>query len=201
MASKPQPFTLAVPEQAIADLRDRLARTRLPDQAPIPPGGDPWAFGTNVAYLADLVDALAGRLRLARPGGRAQRLPAVHGAAARHRPALPARAGAGAEPDAAAADAWLARLGLRVPRHHPAADRPGGASAAIRRMPSPSSRRRCPATACPSRRGSRASASTTSPPPRRADDRRAGLPALCRAGRRLGRLRSPPASARRMPTR
>ncbi|MFC7474277.1 epoxide hydrolase family protein [Dankookia sp. GCM10030260] len=55
MASKPQPYTLAVPEQAIAELRDRLARTRLPDQAPIPPGGDPWTYGTSAAYLAELV--------------------------------------------------------------------------------------------------------------------------------------------------
>src|SRR3954470_1521823 len=55
MAPKPQPFTLAVADAAIADLRDRLARTRLPDQAPIPPGGDPWSYGTSAAYLADLV--------------------------------------------------------------------------------------------------------------------------------------------------
>jgi pimeloyl-ACP methyl ester carboxylesterase len=55
MALKPQPFTLAVPEQAIAELRDRLARTRLPDQAPIPPGGDPWAYGTSAGYLGELV--------------------------------------------------------------------------------------------------------------------------------------------------
>ena len=55
MAPKPQPFKLAVPDAAIAELRDRLARTRLPDQAPIPPGGDPWAYGTSVDDLADLV--------------------------------------------------------------------------------------------------------------------------------------------------
>ena len=55
MAPKPQPFTLAVPDAALAELRDRLARTRLPDQAPIPPGGDPWAYGTSVDDLADLV--------------------------------------------------------------------------------------------------------------------------------------------------
>ena len=55
MAPKPQPFTLAVPDAAVAELRDRLARTRLPDQAPIPPGGDPWSFGTSVDYLGELV--------------------------------------------------------------------------------------------------------------------------------------------------
>ncbi|TDH59773.1 epoxide hydrolase [Dankookia rubra] len=55
MAPKPQPFTLAVVDSAIAELRDRLARTRLPDQAPIPPGGDPWCYGTSAAYLGELV--------------------------------------------------------------------------------------------------------------------------------------------------
>ena len=34
----PEPFTLNVPEAAIADLRERLIRTRFPDQAP----GEPW---------------------------------------------------------------------------------------------------------------------------------------------------------------
>lgn len=49
--SEPRPFTYRVPETAIDDLRERLARTRLPDQAP----GEPWAYGTEVAYLSDLV--------------------------------------------------------------------------------------------------------------------------------------------------
>ncbi len=52
MAARPEPFTLRVPEEAIADLRDRLARTRLPDQAP----ADPWAYGTDVGYLRQLVE-------------------------------------------------------------------------------------------------------------------------------------------------
>src|SRR3979490_1397364 len=50
MTVKPTPFTLRVPAAAIADLRDRLARARFPDQAP----GDPWAYGTDVAYLREL---------------------------------------------------------------------------------------------------------------------------------------------------
>jgi microsomal epoxide hydrolase len=49
--SKPVPFTLHVPDTAIADLRERLARTRFPDQAP----GEPWTYGTDVAYLQELV--------------------------------------------------------------------------------------------------------------------------------------------------
>ena len=46
----PQPFTLQIPDADIADLRARLTRTRWPDQAP----GEPWAYGSNVAYLQDL---------------------------------------------------------------------------------------------------------------------------------------------------
>ena len=56
MAARPEPFTLRVPEEAIADLRDRLARTRYPDQAP----GDPWAYGTDVGYLRHLVEYWRG---------------------------------------------------------------------------------------------------------------------------------------------
>jgi pimeloyl-ACP methyl ester carboxylesterase len=52
MAARPEPFTLRVPEGAIADLRDRLARTRFPDEAP----ADPWAYGTDVVYLRQLVE-------------------------------------------------------------------------------------------------------------------------------------------------
>ena len=52
MAARLEPFTLRVPEEAIADLRDRLARSRLPDQAP----ADPWAYGTDVGYLRQLVE-------------------------------------------------------------------------------------------------------------------------------------------------
>ncbi len=45
------PFTLHVPDAEIADLKARLARTRLPDQAP----DAPWAYGTDVNYLARLL--------------------------------------------------------------------------------------------------------------------------------------------------
>ncbi|MGA7866794.1 MAG: epoxide hydrolase family protein [Stellaceae bacterium] len=51
MGAQPQAFTLKVPEQAIADLHERLGRTRFPDQAP----GEPWAYGTDVGYLKELV--------------------------------------------------------------------------------------------------------------------------------------------------
>jgi microsomal epoxide hydrolase len=51
MAARPEPFVLSVSDDAIADLRARLARTRLPDQAP----GAAWAYGTDLAYMEELV--------------------------------------------------------------------------------------------------------------------------------------------------
>lgn len=48
---EPRPFTCHVADDAIGDLRERLSRTRLPDQAP----GEPWAYGTPVDYLAGLI--------------------------------------------------------------------------------------------------------------------------------------------------
>ncbi|MGH6920982.1 MAG: epoxide hydrolase family protein [Geminicoccaceae bacterium] len=50
MSEQPVPFTLHVPDAAIADLRERLARTRFPDQA-----GEPWAYGSDVGYMRELV--------------------------------------------------------------------------------------------------------------------------------------------------
>jgi hypothetical protein len=43
--TEPRPFRLHVPDDAIADLRERLGRTRFADQAP----GEPWAYGTDSA--------------------------------------------------------------------------------------------------------------------------------------------------------
>ena len=52
MTPAPTPFQLRVPDADIDDLKARLARTRLPDQTP----GAPWAYGTDRAYLATLID-------------------------------------------------------------------------------------------------------------------------------------------------
>src|SRR5205809_5189603 len=46
-----EPFRIAVPDAVLADLRERLARTRFPDE--IPDSG--WTYGTNLAYLRELV--------------------------------------------------------------------------------------------------------------------------------------------------
>ena len=46
-----RPFALTVPDAVLEDLRERLARTRLPDEPPL----EPWSTGTSVAYLQGLL--------------------------------------------------------------------------------------------------------------------------------------------------
>ena len=46
------PFTIHVPQAVLADLKDRLARTRWPDE--VEDAG--WDYGTNLSYLKALVD-------------------------------------------------------------------------------------------------------------------------------------------------
>lgn len=46
-----EPFTIAVPETALDDLKRRLEQTRWPDQV-----GAPWAYGTDETYLRALCD-------------------------------------------------------------------------------------------------------------------------------------------------
>src|SRR5687767_1241671 len=50
MASRP--FRIAVPDEVLADLRERIARTRWPDE--IAHSG--WDYGTNLAYLKELLE-------------------------------------------------------------------------------------------------------------------------------------------------
>src|SRR5918995_3607472 len=51
MGIGPKPFRLHVPDAAIADLHERLARTRFADEPPL----QPWSTGTSLAYLKELV--------------------------------------------------------------------------------------------------------------------------------------------------
>ena len=55
------PFTIDVPESVLADLHERLARTRFPDQ--LEDVG--WTYGADLAYLKELVAYWRGRVRLA----------------------------------------------------------------------------------------------------------------------------------------
>jgi pimeloyl-ACP methyl ester carboxylesterase len=52
MSDEIRPFRIEVPEAVLEDLRDRLARTRWPDQIP----GSGWGYGTDRAYLQELCD-------------------------------------------------------------------------------------------------------------------------------------------------
>ena len=47
----PEPYRIAVPEEVLADLRDRLRRTRWPDEIP----GAGWEYGTSLPFLRDLL--------------------------------------------------------------------------------------------------------------------------------------------------
>ena len=52
MTIKPTPFTLHIPDADIADLRERLGRTRYPDSG----ARRAWAYGTEVDYLRELIE-------------------------------------------------------------------------------------------------------------------------------------------------
>jgi microsomal epoxide hydrolase len=43
----PRPFTVHIPDGILADLRERLVRTRWPDE--VPAAG--WRYGTELTYL------------------------------------------------------------------------------------------------------------------------------------------------------
>src|SRR3954466_9278084 len=47
----PRPFRLEIPQSALVDLKQRLERTRLPDEPP----GEPWSTGTSLSYLQELI--------------------------------------------------------------------------------------------------------------------------------------------------
>src|SRR5437879_11998715 len=47
-----QPFTINIPQATLEDLRERLARTRWPDEVE----GAGWDYGTNVGYPKERVD-------------------------------------------------------------------------------------------------------------------------------------------------
>ncbi len=52
MAPVPRPFRLQVPDAALSDLNERLARTRWPDEPPL----ERWSTGTSLAYARELCE-------------------------------------------------------------------------------------------------------------------------------------------------
>lgn len=53
---EPQPYEIAVPEEALTDLRERLGRTRWPQLA----GEWGWEYGADIGYLRELCEHWAG---------------------------------------------------------------------------------------------------------------------------------------------
>ena len=53
----PRPFRLQVPEDALRDLRERLTRTRWPDEPPL----EPWSTGASLAYVKELCETWRDR--------------------------------------------------------------------------------------------------------------------------------------------
>ena len=47
-----QPFKIDIPESTLTDLRERLARTRWPDEIP----GSEWDYGSNLDYIKELTE-------------------------------------------------------------------------------------------------------------------------------------------------
>ena len=64
-----RPFRIDIPQADLDDLRDRLDRTRWPDELP----GVGWTRGVPLGYLQGAGRLLGRRLRLAQAGGPAQR--------------------------------------------------------------------------------------------------------------------------------
>jgi pimeloyl-ACP methyl ester carboxylesterase len=50
--TEPRPFRVDVPDEVLADLRERLERVRWPDEVP----GGGWTYGTDLSYMRELVD-------------------------------------------------------------------------------------------------------------------------------------------------
>ena len=187
----PQPYRIDVPDAAIADLRDRLDRTRWPGE--IEDGG--WAYGTNLAYLRELCDYWRDGFDWRAQEARLNAMPQFTIGLRWLRAALRPPAGRRARSPAAALQPRLARLDLRGDQDHRPAHRPGGARRRPRRRLHASSRPRCRATA--SRRCPRTPGFGDAQPHRRPLGRPHGPPGLRplrRAGRRLGRRHQRPAS-------
>ncbi len=55
MTTNIEPYTIAVDEAVLVDLRDRIRRTRWPDQV----AGSGWAYGTDGRYLRELLTSWA----------------------------------------------------------------------------------------------------------------------------------------------
>ena len=97
----PEPYEIAVPEAVLADLRERLGRTRWPELT----GSHGWELGADVAYLQELCDHWADAYDWRATEVRLNALPNL--TLGRHPPLA---AGGNRIRAAHPADPWLARV-------------------------------------------------------------------------------------------
>ena len=138
-----RPFRINVPEEALVDLRRRIAATRWPDRETVTDRSQ----GVQLAKLQELVRYWGTDYDWRQGGGEAECLAAVRDDDRRARHPLHSRALSSSECPAADHDPWLAGLGLRAPQGHWSAHRSHRPTAGARRTPSISCCPRCPATA------------------------------------------------------
>ena len=82
-----RPFRIDIPQSALDDLSERLARTRWPAELP----GSGWEAGVPVGYLKDLAEYWATGYDWRAHEARSERVPAVHHGHRRPDRAFPAR--------------------------------------------------------------------------------------------------------------
>ena len=118
-----RPFRVDMPDEAIADLRRRIAATRWPTRELVADRSQ----GVQLATIQELAALLGDRLRLARVRGETERAAAVHDRDRRGGHPLHPREVAARGRVAADHHARLARLGHRDARGRRPAHRPGRA--------------------------------------------------------------------------
>ena len=129
-----RPFRIDIPQAELDDLRDRLARTRWPNELP----GVGWSRGVPLDYLKELADYWRTSYDWREHEARLNEFPQFTTDDRRRQRPLPARPLPRAGRPAADHHPRLARLDRRVPRRHRPADRPRAPTAATRPTPSTS---------------------------------------------------------------
>ena len=177
-----RPFRVEVPEADLDDLRRRIAATRWPDRETVPDRSQ----GAQLAELQELVRYWGTDYDWRKAEAQTERLPAVHDDHRRGRRPLHPRPLAPPERAAADRHARVAGLGLRADQDHRSAHRSDG----VRRSGGGRLRRRDPVPAglrlLVATDRDRLGVGAHRPCVGRAHEA-AGLHALRRAGRRLGR--------------
>ena len=100
-----EPFVINISDETLDDLRHRLGQTRWPDEMP----GVGWDYGSNLAYIRELVEYWRTEFDWRVQGKEAQRFPALQVGGGRAGHSFHPGEGDGAEPDAAGDYARLAQ--------------------------------------------------------------------------------------------